>query len=45
MMNSTPWLLILSSFLLVSIIQPSDFSIFTGKERISATFVSSQADL
>ena len=24
---------------------PSDFSIFTGKERISATFVSSQADL
>ena len=45
MMNSTQQLLILSSFLLVSIIQASDFSIFTGKERISATFTSSQADL
>lgn len=45
MMNSTQQLLILSSFLLVSIIQASDFSIFTGKERISTTFTSSQADL
>ena len=25
--------------------QTSDFSIFTGKERLSATFISSQADL
>lgn len=44
MMNLTQWLLILSLFLLVSIIQASDSSLCAGKKRISETQMSSSRE-
>lgn len=45
MMNLTQWLLILSLFLLVSIIQALESFICTGKKGISETLISSQEGL